>query len=159
MLQDMLEGPVGAAGKFFRGRWIPDLPEEKRSPVVNALLAASGSEMKLLGCGAVRSTGAVPLNYLYLVVEDSEGDKELVVPTLSSRLAQYSFLRESNPELLRGLRARAVDWFKKAELPLWFGDLVLPTAVARACLTTSVDLRARSILEKAGKESLLSPAC
>lgn len=158
MLQDALEGPVGAAGKFFRGRWTPDLPLHRRSPVFNGLLAASGSEMKLLGCGAVRSTGATPKDHVYVVVESSEGVRELIIPALTSRLAQYSFLRESNAELLRGLRARAVDWFKQEELPLWIGDLVLPTAVARACMTSSTDRLARSMLANAGKEALLSPS-
>jgi len=156
MAQDLLEGPVGSVGKFFRGRWTPDLPADRRSPVLNALITASGSEVKLLGCGAVHSTGRNPTRYLYVVVEDSQGERQLILPTLSSRLNQYSFLRESNPDLLRGLRARAVDWFKKSELPAWLGDLVLPTAVARACLQTSVDRQARSILDAAGKASLLS---
>jgi hypothetical protein len=159
MVQAALEGPIGSAGKFFGGRWKPDLPAERRSPVMNALLAVSGSEMKLLGCGAVQSTGANPRDYLYVVVEGPQGDREVLLPSLSSRLSQYSFLRERTPELLRGLRSRAVDWFKQEELPLWLGDLVLPGAVARACLETASESAALSLLGKAGKETLLSSPC
>lgn len=157
-LQGLLQGPVGSVGKFIRGRWVPDLPASRRSPVLNALLATSGSEMKLLGVGVIQSTVAPVDNYVYVVVETPEG-RELVFPALAARLSQYSLLRERTPELLRGLRARAVDWLKESKLPGWVGPLVLPTAVARACLKLSTETLAETMLEKAGLSSLLSSPC
>ncbi|QKN22721.1 hypothetical protein [Erysiphe necator associated umbra-like virus 3] len=156
MIQDILQGPVGSVGQYFRGRWTPDLPTSARSPELNALLACSSRGMKLLGIGAVHNTSQQnPTIYPYVVVESPEG-QELVIPGLDAKLSQYSFLRERTPELLRGLRTRAVDWFKQEELPLWLGPLVLPGAVARACLDTKPEEAARTVLVDAGLGSLLS---
>nr|QVG71140.1 MAG: replication-associated protein [Sclerotinia sclerotiorum umbra-like virus 3-WX1] len=156
MIQDILQGPVGSVGQYFRGRWTPDLPASARSPELNALLACSSRGMKLLGIGAVHNTSQQnPVIHPYVVVESPEG-RELVIPGLDAKLSQYSFLRERTPELLRGLRTRAVDWFKQEELPLWLGPLVLPGAVARSCLDTKPEEAARTVLVDAGLGSLLS---
>lgn len=156
MLQKILNGPVGSVGKFMRGRWTPDLPSSVRSPELNALLACSTRGTKLLGIGAVHTTSqSSPVIHVYVVVETPEG-RELVIPSLDAKLAQYSFLRERTPELFRGLRTRAVDWFKQEELPLWLGPLVLPGAVARACLTTAPEEAAVKVMADAGLETLRS---
>jgi len=154
-LQGLLEGPCGAAGDFLRGRWTPDLPSQDRSPILNALLATSSQEMKLLGVGAIR-TNAGPgyKRVVYLIVETPHG-REMVIPALLARLQQYSLMRERTPELLRGLKARAVEWMKEQEVPAWVSALAVPGCVARACLRTTTEIGAESLLESAGLGGLL----
>lgn len=157
-LQSLLSGPVGSAGAFLRGRWTPDLPSSDRSPILNALLATSSQEMKLLGVGAIRTNARPgPQRVVYVVVETAQG-RELVFPALLGRLQQYSLLRERTPELLRGLKARAIEWMKEQEVPAWVSPLAVPGAVARACLETTTEIGAKSQLEAAGLGGLLDGA-
>jgi hypothetical protein len=154
-LQSLLEGPTGSVGRFLRGRWTPDLPSQNRSPILNALLATSSQEMKLLGVGAIRTNALPgPQRVVYVVVETPQG-RELVFPALLGRLQQYSLLRERSPELLRGLKARAIEWMKEQEVPAWVAPLAVPGAVARACLETTTETGAKSLLDAAGLGALL----
>lgn len=153
-LQHVLQVPFGRVGSFLRGRWTPDLPSQKRSPLLNALLACRKGGAKLLGAGAVQATD--PGDGLYVVVETSQGCHELVFPALWARLSRYASMRERTPELLHGVRARASQWFKESGCPSWVVPLALPFAVAAAVLESVPETVAKSRIVASGQGTLLS---
>lgn len=155
-LQQALQVPFGRVGSFWRGRWTPDLPSQKRSPVLNALLACRKDGTKLLGAGAVQTPN--PGDGLYVVVESSQGQRELVFPALWARLSRYACMRERTPELLHGVRARASQWFKESGCPSWVVPLALPSAVVAAVLESQPEILAKSRLREQGQGALLSSA-
>jgi hypothetical protein len=125
-----LGGARGVAGSFIRGRWTPDLPSADRSPMLNALLAVSREELKVLGVGTFPTrTG---LDGDYVLVESREGERRLVIPNLLGRLSTYAALRARDEDLLLGLRARAVTWLKEVGAPAWVAPLCLSSSVADA---------------------------
>jgi len=152
-LQRELGGRAGVVGRLARGWWVPDLPSHKRSPIANALLGMCEGDMKLLGGGAVLNAKGV--QQPYFVVESSHG-REVIMPDLLGRLSRFAALRERDQTLFSGLRARAQEWCKAAELPEWVSAQVIPMAVARAVLRTPHESQALACLERSGNSTLLS---
>jgi len=129
-LQTVLGGARGVAGSFVRGRWTPDLPSADRTPTLNALLAVAREELKVLGVGTFPTkTGR---DGDYVLVESRDGERRLMIPNLLGRLSTYAALRARDEDLLLGLRARAVTWFKDVEAPAWVAPLCLSSCVADA---------------------------
>jgi len=138
-LEGVLGGRCGVVASVIRGRWVPDLPSTRRSPVASALLGNLKNGAKLLGGGVVANTGGeTPRNEVYYVLELPEGDSVLVFPDLLSRLQSYSVFRQRDAALLAALRARAREWCKLS-LPAWVWPLAIPGAVALATMTTEAE--------------------
>nr|QXN75427.1 MAG: hypothetical protein [Grapevine-associated RNA virus 12] len=110
VLQTVLgEKKVGA---YLRGRWLPDLPLNVQPAGLKFMLTFVKDGVRVIGGGSVQSPGGGK-SQVYLVVELSDGSREVVFPDLVSRLAQYVLLRQRTPEVVAATRSRARDWCKQ----------------------------------------------
>jgi len=155
-LEGLLGGRHGVVGLVVRGRWVPDLPSTRRSPVANALLSNLRGGAKLLGGGVVERTGGeTPGSVVYYHLELPEGESVLVFPDLLSRLQSYAVFRPRDSALVGALRARAREWCK-LEVPAWVWPLAIPSAVALAMRTSVSEEQGVRMIEAEGNSALLS---
>ncbi|QUP79245.1 hypothetical protein [Colletotrichum higginsianum ssRNA virus 1] len=152
-LQSFLGGRPGVVGELIKGRWTPDLPNERRALSANAVLATLAGESKLLGGGVV-PTSDPDVHEPFLVVETRTG-REVIVPSLLGRLARYSCFRERNPALLAGLRSRAQEWCADKKVADCVLPLIIPGACAMAFLKSAPEMSAEDSLLAEGYDTIL----
>lgn len=145
-----------SVGDWSRGRWTPDLPSDYESPEIRVFLALQEAGARLLGGGALR-TGHVE-DGVYYVVEDSEGRRDVLFPSLYGALTRYACLRARTPALLSALRSRAAAWCRDVGLPVWAHSLAVASNVSMAYVPTSAELVAAERLGEHGLSPLESEA-
>lgn len=143
-LQKYLGGRSGVVGELVNRRWTPDLPNDQRPTIANALLGMLDCEAKLLGGGVMPSEAGS--NEVFLVVETNSG-RLVICPELLANLALYACFRPRTQELLLGLRSRAREWFSKKEIAASAAVFVLPDTVACAFKETAPERLARERLD------------
>lgn len=132
-LEYVLGGAPGVVSRVVRGRWTPDLPSASRSGGLNIVLAHVKGGVRILGGGSVaQGKGEDKSEFVYWIVETSDGRQELVFPALLSKLASYALARERDALLVSALRARAQDWCKKNSFSEELTWLALPSALRLA---------------------------
>jgi len=151
-LQSALGATRGGVAAFFRRRWTPDLPSERRSPILNTLLALRDNETKILGLGSFQTKDAGEGDFV--LVENRRGDREVIVPTLAGVLSRYVTLRARDSKTFVGVRSRASDWFKRVEAPSWAVQLCLPGAVVAAMTISGFEQSAMGRLSAMGVSPL-----
>lgn len=132
-LEAVLGGPTGSVGRLVRGRWVPDLPSSRRSPVANGLITSLSGGARLLGGGVVQhpEAGRPNASQVWYLLELPDGEQVVCFPELLARLQAYSVFRDRDASLLSALTARARDWCK-LELPAWAWAHALASSVALA---------------------------
>lgn len=147
---ELILGPAaGPVGALVRGRWRPDLPSSMFSTGANLVLEYAKDGVKIRGGGSVlvRPRGDdEPSREAYLVIEFSDGSREVVFPRLVAKLAAYAFLRERNAVLVSALRTRALEWFKGFGVASDIAFVALPGCFRLAWEVSPSELRAREAL-------------
>jgi hypothetical protein len=151
-LQATLGGGRGCVGMFLRGRWAPDLPASERSPALNAILTVHRG-LKVLGVGTFPTLSGSDGDFV--LVESQEGDRRIILPSLSGLLSKYSQLRRRDAKLLEMVRSRAIRWFKDVEAPSWVPSLCLASSVADAFDVSDLERVASTRLAGAFGEGIL----
>jgi len=148
-LEAVLGEGCGSVGRLVRGRWLPDLPSTRRSPVANSLLVSLKGGAKLLGGGVVQNheAGASITNQVWYMLELPEGEQVVVFPDLLARLHAYCLFRGRETALLSALRARARDWCKR-ELPSWVWPFAMPPAIFLAWQGTTMEDQAFGMISR-----------
>lgn len=118
------------AGRFLRGQWTPDLPSESRTPAVSAFLHLRRRQVKVLGAGTFPTTTGRDGDYV--LVESSDGKRELVVLNLLFKLVTYATFRPRDAALELALKSRAVSWLQDVDAPLWVGAVAMAETIAAA---------------------------
>jgi len=132
-LESVLGAPGGFVGRFVRGRWVPDLPAAGRSPGLNVLLDQFQDGAKILGGGSLRVGGTEDMvagREAYYHVELSDGSREVLFPSLVSKLGSYALLRQRDAALVSALRLRALEWCKKVGFSEPTTYLAVPSAIS-----------------------------
>jgi len=162
-LEGLLGGAPGSVGRFVRGRWTPDLTSDSVSIGANHVLAHLSDGVKIRGGGSVLTKTMGGDGRLerqaYIVVDLSDGTREVVFPELLSRLASYCVLRDRNAVLVSALRLRALEWCKSRGLTASVTWCALPGALRFAWEVSPAERRLRAALSGGpSKESWWSSA-
>jgi len=156
-LESVLGVAPGMVGRFVRGRWTPDLPAPEFSGPVNLVLSHFEEGVKILGGGSVlarRRGDDEPSREAYVVVEFSDGSRDVVFPELFSMLSSYALLRERNAVLVSALRLRALEWCKSRGFSKSQTLSAVPGSFRFAWLVSLPEGRLREVLA-GGPESTL----
>lgn len=149
-LQALLGGEIGAVSAYVSGRWLPDLPGDDASPVVNLLASWTEDGVEILGGGSLSAEGENMEVVPYLHVRRVDGSEFTVFPTLLAALANRAVFRTDSSALLASLKLKALEWRRSVGLPhhrLVFG---LADTLALAMLPSSWSNRAKAVLAENG---------
>jgi len=148
-LQSVLGVAPGVVGQLVRGRWLPDLPSPEFSLGTNLTLAHLEEGVRILGGGSVQTKprgSDEPGCEAYLVVELSDGSREVVFPSLLATLSSYSLLRQRDATLVGALRLRAVEWCRGVGLSKAATWAAVPSAFRFAWQVSPAECRLRDSL-------------
>lgn len=129
-LEAVVGGGGGRVSAWLRGRWVPDLPSHRHTPVQRYLLASVENGARILGGGSEKTVegDGTEGTEMYFVLETAKST-EVVFPSLLGSLRQYALFRERTSDLLLGLRSRASEWCRARSLRPWVADLAVCSAV------------------------------